>query len=255
MRTERCARGLRKKAGGVSTTTITGGESIRIASCRLGVSIAPWAYAEEHKSQTAAHWGEAQRARPKLFDGTIFLLAKYELQDEALSGTLVRTDFKSFLYWREQGYPECGLRDAFGAAVLRSREGHVLLGLQSDGHLNSGLAYPPSGMIDLDDVRDGTIDIDASIVRELEEETGLRPADFEQVPGYILTMVPPFVAIAVEWRSALPAETLRDRILAHIAREAEPELADVVIVRAASDIGSLPLQPYAVPLLQFLMRA
>jgi 8-oxo-dGTP pyrophosphatase MutT (NUDIX family) len=255
MRAEWRARELRKKADGVSTTAITGSESLRISSCRLTVSPVSWDYAEEHKSQIAAHWEEAQRARPKLFNGTIFLLAKYELQDEALSGTLVRTDFKSFLYWREQGYPECGMRDAFGAAVLRSSEGHVLLGLQSDGHLNSGLAYPPSGMIDQDDVRDGMIDIDASIVRELEEETGLRPPDFERVPGYILTMLPPFVAIAIEWRSALPAEALRNRILAHVSREAEPELADVVIVRRAAEIDIFPLQPYAVPLLQFLMRA
>lgn len=239
----------------VQPKAITEGGSARISHCRLTVGAASWGYATQCEAAIAAHWAKAQIARPKLFNGVIYLLSEYELQADTLSGTLIRTDFKSFLYWREQGYPACGLCDAFGAAVLRSREGHVLLGLQSDGHLNSGLAYPPSGMIDQDDVRDGIIDIDASIVRELEEETGLRPADFERVPGYILTMLPPFVAIAVEWRSALPAEALRERILAHVDREVEPELADVVIVRAASDIGSLALQPYAVPLLQFLMRA
>jgi 8-oxo-dGTP pyrophosphatase MutT (NUDIX family) len=239
----------------VPSTTITSGESRRIAACRLSIRAQSWAYAEQHKPEIAAHWGDARRARPKLFDGTIFLLAKYELQDEALLATLFPTDFKSFLYWREQGYPECGIRDAFGASVIRSSEGCVLLGLQSAGHLNSGLVYPPSGMIDQDDVREGMIDIDASIARELEEETGLRPADFERVPGYILTILPPFMAIAIEWRSALPAEALRERILAHVGREAEPELADVVIIRSAADIGSCPLQPYAEPLLRLLIRA
>ena len=239
----------------MASDEITGGECRRISRCRLAVGSAHWAYATKHKAEIETNWTKARVARPKLFNGTVYLLSEYELQAGTLSGTLLRTDFKSFLYWREQGYPECGLRDAFGAAVLRSREGHVLLGLQSEGHLNSGLAYPPSGMIDQDDVRDGMIDIDASIVRELEEETGLRPADFERAPGYLLTVLHPYLAIAIEWRSELPAEVLREKILTHVCREAEPELADVVIVRTAVDIGRVPLQPYAERLLQFLMRA
>ena len=235
--------------------TITKGESRRLSCCRLAVGVASWTYAEINKVEIAAYWEKAHVARPKLFDGTVHLLSEYELQDEALSGTLFPTDFKSFLYWREQGYPECGLRDAFGASVIRSSEGHVLLGLQSEGHLNSGLAYPPSGMIDQNDVRDGMIDIDASIERELEEETGLRPVDFRRVPGYILTILAPFMAIAIEWQSTLPAAALRERILAHVGSEAEPELADIVIVRSAADIGNVPLQPYAEPLLRLLLHA
>ena len=63
------------------------------------------------------------------------------------------------------------------------------------------------------------------------------------------------MAIAIEWRSTLAAEALRDRILAHVHRQTEPELADIVIVRSAGEMERVPLQPYARPLLQLLLGA
>jgi hypothetical protein len=59
----------------------------------------------------------------------------------------------------------------------------VLLGRQSEGNLNSELAYPPRGLIDASDTVAGTMDIDASIAPELEEETRLTPAKLERRPG------------------------------------------------------------------------
>lgn len=227
----------------------------RIAHCRLAVSSAPWAYAERHREAIASYWQKSRMARPKLFDGTVYLMRAYTLADDALSGSMVRTDFKSFLHWREHGYDDAATHDAFGASIIRSAEGYVLLGLQTEGHLNAGVAYPPSGMIDADDVRDGAIDVEASIVRELQEETGLSPAELARAPGYVLTLQGPFVAVGIEWRSPEPAEALRRRILAHNERQAEPELADIVIVRSVADMDSHPLQAHAVPMLRFLLSA
>ncbi len=233
----------------------SGGGASRLAHCALSVSAEPWPYAERNKAEIAAHWGASRRARPKLFDGAIYLLRSYAIEEQVLTGTLVRTDFKSFLYWREHGYADRCMHDAFGASLIRSAEGYVLLGVQSEGNLNTGLAYPPSGMIDDDDVRAGAVDIEASIVRELAEETGLTPADLERTPGYVLAISDPFVAIAIEWRSALDAQALRERILAHIRSQDAPELADIVIVRSPTDVGNFPVQDYAVSMLRLVMPA
>jgi len=229
--------------------------SFRIARCVLTVGAGPWSFAERRRAEIAAHWKRSQAERPKLFDGTVYLLRSYSVGQGTLSGTLVRTDFKSFLYWRDRGYEDANMRDGFGSAVIRSAEGHVLLGQQSDGHLNAGLVYPPSGMIDERDDVGGVIDIEASIVRELGEETGLQPADLARVPGFVLTVSAPLLCIAIEWRSALPAEALRESILSHIRDQPAPELADIVIVRSRDEIYDRPMLAYAKSMLHFLVSA
>ncbi len=165
---------------------MTDARTFQVARCALTVGAEPWPFAERHKDAIAAHWRKCQIARPKLFDGTIYLTRSFALEHGALAGTLVRTDFKTFLYWREcGGGDDQGVRDGFGAAVIRSAEGYVLLGRQSEGNLNAGLAYPPSGMIDARDVTDGAVDIEASIVRELREETGLEASELARAPGFV----------------------------------------------------------------------
>lgn len=221
----------------------------------LSVKARPWDWAAHNRNSIAAHWHKARIERPKLFDGTLYLMDNFSLAEGVLSGALFAVDFKSFLYWKDEGFPECGVHDAFGSSVIRSAEGFVLLGRQSEGNLNAGLAYPPSGMIDEEDVRGTEIDIDASIARELAEETGLEAHTLHRVPGFIIMSQPPLLPIAVEWRSPLPAEDLRERMLAHVRREAEPELEDVVIVRSPADLERLNVQDYAITLLRTIMSA
>jgi hypothetical protein len=231
------------------------GRSVRIARCELGVGGQPWSFAERMREEVAAHWQRSRAARPKLYDGTVYVLRAFSLRQGAFTGTLLRSDFKSFLYWRECGYPEAGARDGFGSSLIRSSDGSVLLGRQSEGNLNAGLAYPPSGMIDARDAAGGAVDIEASIVRELGEETGLEPCDLARMPGYILTVCGPFVSIAIEWQSVLPAEALRARILAHIRSQPAPELADVVIVRRREEIADGAIPAYAKAMLRLVLAA
>lgn len=217
----------------------------KIAQCALTVSSDPWPFAQRRKAEIEAYWERCRATRPKLFDGAIFVLGAWALEAGTFTGTFLRTDFKSFLFWRERGYPDAGVRDGFGSAVIRSAEGHVLLGRQTGGNINAGLAYPPGGFIDVRDVRGATIDIDASIVRELAEETGLRAGDLERAPGYLLTRAGRSVSIGIEWRSTLSAEDLRQRILEHVRSQPVPELADVVIVRGRDESDEVGMPRHA----------
>jgi 8-oxo-dGTP pyrophosphatase MutT (NUDIX family) len=227
----------------------------RIAGCELRVTAEAWPFARDQADAIAAHWRRATAERPKLFDGTVYMLREGALEGECFHGAFLRTDFKSFLFWRESGYADESVRDGFGSAVIRSAEGHVLLGRQTSGNVNAGLAYPPGGFIDQRDVHDEAIDIDASIARELIEETGLDPASLVRTPGYLLTRARPFVSIGIEWRSGLAAEDLRALILTHVARQPAPELADVVIVRQAREIDADTMPRFAQALLRLLLTA
>jgi hypothetical protein len=235
--------------------TNAAGEAVRIARCRLTIGAERWAFAEREAANIVDHWARALAERPRLFDGKVYLLRALSLREGVLEGTFVPADFKSFVYWRAQGYPDASVRDGFGSSLIRSAEGHVLLGRQGAGYLNAGLAYPPGGMIDVHDTHAGVIDIDASIARELTEETGLDTASLARVPGYVLAQSGPLVSIAIEWRSTLAAEALRETILAHTRAQAAPELADVVIVRSASEIDDPTVPAYAKALLRFILGA
>lgn len=234
---------------------IAEGGVVRVARCALRVSPEAWPFAVRHADEIAAHWEKRRSESPKLYDGVLHVLRTCTFEQNAFTATLLRTDFKSFLYWRALGYPDAGVRDGFGSAVIRSAEGHVLLGRQTAGNINEGLAYPPGGFIDERDACDGMVDIDAGTARELREETGMKPDDFVRAPGYVVTTSGPHVSIAVVWRSVLPSEALKAHILDYVRRQPEPELADVVIVRSRREIDARTMPGYATVLLSALLAA
>jgi ADP-ribose pyrophosphatase YjhB (NUDIX family) len=224
---------------------------VRVARCRLAVGHGTWAYAAEHAAEIVAHWQRRSAESPALFDGRIFLLEALRFSSDALEARFLPTRFRSLLYWKECGYPDRSVRDAFGSALIRSREGHVLLGRQAAVHINAGLAYLPGGFIDARDVgADGAIDIEASIAREITEETGLDAAALTRVPGYHVTLAGPLVSIAAEFRSG--AE-LAEAVRAHNVADREAPLAAVVVVRSAADLDGLAMPEFAHLLLRAIL--
>jgi 8-oxo-dGTP pyrophosphatase MutT (NUDIX family) len=222
------------------------GRCLRTSLCELNIEDWQWPLAERDRAAIEQNWQAVHAANPRYFNGTIYLLKDYVAGDRCLSGRLFKTDFRTMLYWRR--LPDAGaegVRDVFGASLIRSAEGHLLFGRQAPGQLNSGLIYPPSGLIDANDVVGDVIDIDASIARELREETGLGETDFERVPGYTIAAVDIHLAIGIQWRSSLPAAELRRRMLDHIGQEPAPELDDIVVIPDLSERLLSQMPPHA----------
>ena len=225
----------------------------RVSACRLRVDDAPWGYARENAAAIDAHWQARLITHPHDFDGIIHMVRDYAIKDGALVATFRRTSFKCFLYWRAQSYPEAAALDAFGSAILRSSEGHVLLGRQRKG-INAGLAYLPGGFIDGRDVAmNGLIDIGASIARELAEETHLDVAKLTRTPGFVVTRCGPLLSIGQEFRSTMPADVLKTQILGNLARETNPELADIVLIRHPADAEGQNVPPYTLLVLEAIL--
>jgi hypothetical protein len=218
-----------------------------VASVRLMTGMQPWTFAVENEDAIESHWKARKQAQPNFFNGAVLVLASYSVTAErCLEARFLRTDFKSFLYWRESGWPDRTVMDAFGSAVIFSAEGKLLVGQQRDGHLNGGLCYPPSGFIDAKDIAaDGSIDIDHSVRREIDEELGLDGDQLQRRPGYVVTLAGPVLSIGVPFDARLADADLMASIAQHISADPDAELARARLLVPGADPAQLAMPDYA----------
>lgn len=207
---------------------------------RLDLAFAPrfWAFAEARRDEIAGHFEELRRDKPALWNGRVLLLHRHAIADGVFSGAYLETDFASFIAWRDWGFPDPAMRNCFAMGALRAADGAFLLGVMGAHTANAGKAYFPAGTPEPADVVDGRVDLAGSIVRELAEETGLAADDVTPAAGWHAVLAGPRIALMRVLRTSEPAERLRERILGHLRAEAEPELADVRIVRGPRDLDS-----------------
>ena len=128
--------------------------------------------------------------------------------------------------------------NGFGMGALRCADGAFVLGEMGQHTSNAGRIYFPSGTPDLDDIRDGTVDISGSVTRELEEETGLAPGEYESEPDWHCIYTGPAVAMIRMLRVDMPGDAVRDRIVANLAAQRQPELSAIHLVRGTRDLTS-----------------
>jgi 8-oxo-dGTP pyrophosphatase MutT (NUDIX family) len=122
-----------------------------------------------------------------------------------------------------------------------ARDGAVLLGVMGPHTFNAGDIYFPSGTPEPGDIVAGRIDLDFSVRRELKEETGLDAAEFDIQPGWTCVVDGALIMQVKLLRSTQTADDLRERMLAHLRHEKQPELSDIVIVRSPRDF--VPAMP------------
>ncbi len=195
----------------------------------------PWPYAAARRPEIDAYFEGLKREKPALWNGRVLMLHTYRLDGGVLRGAYLETDYASFTAWRAWGRPSAGAYDCFGAGAVVTADGAVLLGVMGPHTANAGRIYFPCGTPDPSDVVDGKVDLDFSLRRELEEETGCDASAFTAVPGWAMVADGNLIAAIKTLRSADDAETLRARMLAHLARDVQPELADIRIVRGTAD--------------------
>ena len=204
---------------------------------RLDLSFTPkaWAFATEKRAEIDAYFAALQRAKPKIWNGRVLLLHHQLVSDGVFKGDYLETDYASFAAWRNWGCPHAGVRDCFGAAAVVSADGAVLLGVMGTHTLNSGKIYLPCGTPDPDDIVAGKVNLDHSLRRELKEETGLDAGELATEAGWTTAVDGALIMQIKLLYANESAEALRARVLGHIAREQQPELAGIHIVRGPAD--------------------
>lgn len=210
-----------------------------------------WPEVEPHRAEIDSHFSMRVAANPHLWNGAVLMLRHSRLDDGVLRGTFRRTDFASFLWWQARGWPNMGLRNAFALVALEGSDGGFVLGLMGPQTSAAGRIYFPGGTPDLSDITpDGHVDLAASSLRELEEETGLLPRDIAQDHGFMAVYDGPRLALLRQLVFPEPAAELARRIRGFLRQQALPEFSDVVVVHGEED-----LLPMIVPFAADYIRA
>ena len=208
----------------------------RVTSLELPVDSWSWPFAEARRPEIDAHFALQQRAKPKLWNGRVLLGRHPVFAGDRFSASYFETDFASFLAWRDWGFPDKDVFNGFGMGALCCADGAFALGEMSQHTANAGRIYFPSGTPDLDDVRDGAVDIPGSVARELEEETGLVPGDYLGDADWHCVHTGPAVAMIRILHVDMPGERLRARLEANLALQLSPELSAIHLVRGRGDL-------------------
>jgi 8-oxo-dGTP pyrophosphatase MutT (NUDIX family) len=208
----------------------------RVTALDLALEPWDWPFAKARRAEIDAHFKAKQREKPGLWNGRVLLARAPEFAGEQFSARYFEIDFASLLAWRDWGYPDRDVFNIFGMGALRASDGAFVMGEMGHHTANAGRVYFPAGTPDLDDIKGTKVDIAGNVMREVEEETGLTSADYQLAKYWDCVVTGSSIAMMRLLHVDAPGEAVRARIEANLARETEPELAAIHLVRSVGDL-------------------
>lgn len=214
---------------------------LKVGELDLAFKPSRWEFAERQSGAIAAHWGRLTKDKPSVFNGRVLLLSERVIEtgrdgDLKLKGVYFETDYANFVAWAAFGNPGKPVENCFGMAALRCADGAFLLGEMAQHTFSAGQIYFPAGTPDPSDVFDGKVDLDASVRRELFEETGVKAEETDVASGWTLVFMPPRIACMRLMILPAPSAEVKARIEAHLAEDPHAEFARMHVIRGPRDI-------------------
>lgn len=209
----------------------------------------PHPFALSNAAAIAENWRREIAANPALFDGAVVLLAELAYRDGRLVGRCHAVNYSTFMLWRKRR-ENSGAEHAYAHAVLVAGD-NALVAIRMGPHtVNAGRVYFAAGSFEPIDFRDGLVDVDFNMIREVREETGLDLSTAERGQRYHALSTASGTVIFRRYRVAESADELARRITAFVAAETDPEIEGPVIIRHAGDLPA-GLMPHMKPLVEW----
>lgn len=187
-----------------------------------------------HAAEIAANWEAEVAAQPALFNGKMALLSSLTYADRALRGTCSQVDYATFLYWKRN---RAGTAEhAFAHPALVASDNALVAIRMGPRTANPGAVYFAAGSFEVEDFRDGVCDLEANMIREVREETGLDISRTRREAAYRLFSSDSATAIFRRYWLDADADSIAAGIREFVAGEADPEIDGPVIIRGADDL-------------------
>ncbi len=200
-----------------------------------------WSFPDQFRLQIESEWQKRILEKPSLFNGKILLQSSSKICNRVLKTKYFITDYANLIAQQVLQLQPTNVRNGFAMAALHTNDGAFLLGEMATHTHNAGRVYFPSGTPDLSDILpDGTINLTGSVLRELEEETGLTLRDVKPATTWTMVEATFETALMKPIFIDLPSKEARNRIISNIKKQARPELAEIHIVYKNSNLSHLP---------------
>ena len=219
---------------------------------RLALCHSPWEwqFACERRGEIDAYFETLRAKTPALWNGRVLLMRDSRIENQVFHGRYFETDFASLIAWRDWGFPDPAIVNSFAMAALRGSDGGFILGEMAAHTANPGRVYFAAGTPEPDDLRGDQVDLTGGLMREIKEEIGLTPADFETAPGWSSVNCGTRIAQMKLLQAPVRAAELRARILCFLATQDQPEFSDIHIVRGVDDLTAA-MPPYVTSFLRY----
>ncbi|QKV17281.1 NUDIX hydrolase [Oricola thermophila] len=215
----------------------------RLESVRLVAGEGAPAFAVENRNDIERYWQAAVSANPRLWNGPFFMFEDVRIEGGVLTGTGRPTDFATFLYWRDNGRPDCVVHIT-GTSLPVLADGALLAVRMAAHTANAGQVYFPAGSFDAADMQGGRFDVTGNISRELVEETGLEFREADAEAQHVAVCATGAIHVARRNRLPFDFEAARGRLERHQAETGDDEIESAVAIRPGGDAIGL-LKPYA----------
>jgi 8-oxo-dGTP pyrophosphatase MutT (NUDIX family) len=220
-----------------------------VHSIDIRVTSYDWPFLREAREDIARFWRDFSANKRHVFDGRVLLLHRHDWRDDAFHGLAFETSYSAFMAWKILGFPETGVRNFFGMAALRSRDGAFILGEMGPHTAHAGESYFPAGTPDPSDINGGMVDLAGSVARECQEETGLSEPDLDWRDEWTAIIMGGQIAFMRDGRLKTDATSAMRLIQANLAKQDMPEFSKLHILRQASDAHRLTMPAFMQPFL------
>ena len=212
---------------------------------------APHPFERDNLPDIDKNWLHETAINPHIFDGAVALLSELSYRDRRLTGRCHIVRYATFMYWRRNRLtPNAG--HAFAHAMLVAGDGALVAIRMGPKTVNAGRVYFAAGSFELEDFRDGQVDVAYNMRREVMEEIGVDLAEADSQPGqrHYLLATGSGTVIFRRYRMQANANQIINRINAFVATQEEPEIAGPVIIHSANDLPD-DIAPHMKPLVEW----
>jgi hypothetical protein len=219
---------------------------------------APWLFATQNSEKISDFWQEKQRSHPHFYDGQVHVMTSWEIRNlqtgaAAFIGNLRRTNFASFLYWKNCEANTQNTIDFSGGAALLCSDGALLMAVTGERTIMPGTLEFPSGFVDVSDFDDNELNFNRHVEREVIEEFSITKEQLGRPKQYLVSAADSVVQVisifAIDTKGREFTRWWRGRRSEHL----QSEISSVVAIYRSGDLGNFAIQAHVRSAVSYLL--